>query len=174
MRCYRNFGILLIIALVASLTTSIAWGDEYLEENGDPSSPDLSKTMDSALGGMVKWLDQPVTSQLSPPPSQYTFRSSEANDLKVMGTTGWTQYAVAPVGTLLEVVANISAGGIGQFYKLFQTNNVSIERKTYQFNPGKNEMVFKAEKVGRYMLYFVVNNQPSNVVIVDVSNQASI
>jgi hypothetical protein len=33
-------------------------------------------------------------------------------------------------------------------------------------------MNFKAEEVGRHMLYFVVNSQPSNVVIVDVFAQA--
>jgi hypothetical protein len=33
-------------------------------------------------------------------------------------------------------------------------------------------MNFKAEEIGRHMLYFVVNNQPSNVVVVDVFAQA--
>ena len=157
-----------MVALAACLITSITSGEDHA------SSSDRYKKMDQATGEMVKWLDQPVASPLSSPPSQYTSRPSEANDLRILGTTNWTQYAVTPAGNLLEVVANVPVGGIGQFYKLFQTNNVSIEHKTYQFNPGKNEMVFKAEKVGRYMLYFVVNNQPSNVVIVDVSNQASI
>jgi hypothetical protein len=32
-------------------------------------------------------------------------------------------------------------------------------------------MNFNADKVGRHMLYFVVNNQPSNVVVVDVFTQ---
>jgi hypothetical protein len=29
-------------------------------------------------------------------------------------------------------------------------------------------MSFDADQAGRHMLYFVINNQPSNVVIVDV------
>jgi hypothetical protein len=33
-------------------------------------------------------------------------------------------------------------------------------------------MNFNADQVGRHMLYFVVNNQPSNVVVVDVFSQA--
>jgi hypothetical protein len=33
-------------------------------------------------------------------------------------------------------------------------------------------MNFNADQVGRHMLYFVVSNQPSNVVIVDVFAQA--
>jgi hypothetical protein len=34
-------------------------------------------------------------------------------------------------------------------------------------------MNYKADKVGRNMLYFVVNSQPSNTVIVDVLPQAA-
>jgi hypothetical protein len=34
-------------------------------------------------------------------------------------------------------------------------------------------MNYKADKVGRNMLYFVVNSQPSNTVIVDVLPKAS-
>ena len=33
-------------------------------------------------------------------------------------------------------------------------------------------MNYKAEEIGRHMLYFVVNSQPSNVVIVDVFAQS--
>jgi len=33
-------------------------------------------------------------------------------------------------------------------------------------------MNFYADQVGRHTLYFVVNNQPSNVVVVDVFAQA--
>jgi hypothetical protein len=32
-------------------------------------------------------------------------------------------------------------------------------------------MNFNADQVGRHMLYFVVNSQPSNVIIVDVFAQ---
>jgi hypothetical protein len=34
-------------------------------------------------------------------------------------------------------------------------------------------MNFNADQIGRHMLYFVVNNQPSNVVVVDVFAQAT-
>jgi hypothetical protein len=164
MRCCRNFGFfLLMVALAACLTTSIAWGEDYA------SSSDRYKKMDRATGGMVKWLDQPVASS----PSSASRVPSETNDLWVFGATNRTQYASISVGTSLVLVANAPTGGMGQFYKIFQTNNVSIEYKTLQLNPGKNEIGFKAEKAGRYMFYFVVNNLPSNVVIVDVFNQAA-
>jgi hypothetical protein len=164
MRCRRNLEIILIVTFVAFQVTSIAWGVDQTS-NSD-------RYMDQARGEMVKWLDQPVAGSSSPA-TQSASRSTETNGLWVLGATNWTQYAATPVGTSLEVVANVPTGGIGYIYKLFQNNNVSLEHRTYQFNPGKNEMGFKAEKVGRYMFYFVVNNQPSNVVIVDVSNQVA-
>jgi len=55
---------------------------------------------------------------------------------------------------------------------MIQTDKTSSKYNTYQFNPGYNTMNFYADKVGRHTLYFVVNNQPSNVVVVDVFSQA--
>ena len=98
--------------------------------------------------------------------------SSTTNDLWVQGATSWTQYVISPVGTWLKLVANAPAGGPAGFYEIIQTDTISLKYKTYQFNPGYNTMNFNADQVGRHMLYFVVNNQPSNVVIVDVFAQA--
>ena len=99
-------------------------------------------------------------------------QSSRTNDLWISGQTNWTQYAVSPVGASLQLVANVPTGGMGGFYEVVQTNTVSTEYKTYQFNPGYSTMNYRADQMGRHMLYFVVNNQPSNVVIVDVFSQA--
>jgi hypothetical protein len=55
---------------------------------------------------------------------------------------------------------------------MIQTDTTSPKYKTYQFNQGYNTMDFNAGQVGRHTLYFVVNNQPSNVVVVDVFAQA--
>jgi hypothetical protein len=97
---------------------------------------------------------------------------SKTNDLWISGGTNWTQYAVSPVGASFQLVANVPAGGMGGFYEVVQTDAVSTKYKTYQFNLGYNTMNFKAEQMGRHMLYFVVNNQPSNMVVVDVFSQA--
>jgi hypothetical protein len=79
---------------------------------------------------------------------------------------------VTPVGTWLQLVANAPVGGPAGFYEMTQTDTTSSKYNTYQFNPGYNTMNFNADQVGRHMLYFVVNNQPSNVVVVDVFAQA--
>ncbi|MHB8118933.1 MAG: hypothetical protein ACYDHX_09425 [Methanothrix sp.] len=107
------------------------------------------------------------------PYSQYASTMPlRTNELWISGARNWTQYAVSPVGASLQLVANVPAGGMGGFYDVVQTDAVRTEYKTYQFNPGYNTMNFKAEQMGRHMLYLVVNNQPSNMVIVDVFSRA--
>ena len=98
---------------------------------------------------------------------------SKTNDLWIQGATNWTQYVVSPVGTWLQLIAYAPAEGPAGFYEMTQTDTTSSKYNTYQFNQGYNTMNFNADKVGRHMLYFVVNNQPSNVVVVDVFAQAS-
>jgi hypothetical protein len=96
---------------------------------------------------------------------------SKTNDLWVQGAGNWSQYVVSPVGTWLQLVANAPVGGSAGFYEVIQTNTTTPKYSIYQFNQGYNTMNFNADQVGRHMLYFVVNNQPSNVVIVDVFAQ---
>ena len=97
---------------------------------------------------------------------------SKTNDLWVQGATNWTQYVVSPVGYWLQLIAYAPVEGPAGFYEMIQTDTTSSKYKTYQFSQGYNTMNFNADQVGRHMLYFVVNNQPSNVVVVDVFAQA--
>ena len=97
---------------------------------------------------------------------------SKTNDLWIQGATNWTQYVVSPIGAWLQLIAYAPVEGPAGFYEMTQTDTTSSKYNTYQFNQGYNTMNFNADKIGRHMLYFVVNNQPSNVVIVDVFAQA--
>jgi hypothetical protein len=107
------------------------------------------------------------------PYTQYaSIEPSKTNDLWIQGATNWTQYVVSPVGTWLQLIAFAPVAGPAGFYETIQTDTTSSKYNTYQFNQGYNTMNFKADQVGRHMLYFVVNNQPSNTVIVDVFAQA--
>jgi hypothetical protein len=97
---------------------------------------------------------------------------SRNNELWVQGATDWSQYVVSPLGTWLQLVAYAPVGGSAGFYEIVQTDTTTPNYKTYQFYPGYNTMNFNANQVGRHILLYVVNNQPSNVVIVDVFAQA--
>ncbi len=106
------------------------------------------------------------------PYSQYvSLLPTKSNDLWIRGTTNWTQYLVSPVGAVLHLVASVPVGGDGGFYEIIQTDTITSNYKTYQFYQGYNTMSFTAAQIGRHMLYFVVANQPSNVVVIDVFAQ---
>jgi hypothetical protein len=112
------------------------------------------------------------TGQALPYTQYVSTMPSKTNDLWVQGATNWTQYVVTPVGTWIQLVANAPVGGPAGFYEMTQTDTTSSKYSTYQFNQGYNTMNFNADQVGRHTLYFVVNNQPSNVVVVDVFAQS--
>jgi len=76
------------------------------------------------------------------------------------------------MGAAVELVANVPGGGSGGFYQTVQTETASLNSKTYQFYEGYNSMIFRADKIGRHLLYLVADNQPSNVVVIDVFAQA--
>lgn len=107
------------------------------------------------------------------PFSQYlSTEPSRSSDLWIRGPENWTQYVVSPMGAAVELVANVPGGGRGGFYQTVQTETASLKSGTYQFYDGHNSMIFRADRIGRHLLYLVVNNQPSNVVVVDVFAQA--
>jgi hypothetical protein len=106
------------------------------------------------------------------PFSQYlSIEPSRSNDLWIRGQENWTQYVVSPLGEAVELVADVTGGGSGGFYQTVQTETSSLRSGTYQFYDGYNIMSFRADRIGRHMLYLVVNNQPSNVVVIDVFAQ---
>ncbi|UEC43981.1 MAG: hypothetical protein METHAR1v1_1870001, partial [Methanothrix sp.] len=88
-----------------------------------------------------------------------------SNELWIEGETAWTRYAACPVGTWLQIVASTPAGGAADFYEISPSSGARVTQHAF----GKyNRMGFFASEVGRYVLFFVANNLPSNVVVIDV------
>ncbi len=84
----------------------------------------------------------------------------------------WSQYAIVPANIGLQLIAFAPAGGQGDYYEIVQTGSLNIASKRVNFYPGYNSMSFVTDKVGRHILLFVQNNQPSQTVIVDVISEA--
>ena len=87
------------------------------------------------------------------------------NSLWIMGTNSWTQYAQVPQGAYLSLLAMAPSGGSGYFYEIYPSGR--LERSYYNFYPS-TRISFFADEVGQHVLLFVVNNQASNAVIIDV------
>ena len=98
--------------------------------------------------------------------------SSRNNELWIQGSSqgsiDWSQYVVCPQGSWIQLVAYAPVGGSGGFYEIVQNDTQDLSYRVYQFYPGYNTMSFSADQVGRHILLFIVNNQPSNAVVVDV------
>ncbi len=103
---------------------------------------------------------------------QSAMASTRSNELWIQKSQDWSQYAIVPAGTGMQFIAFTPTGGQADYYEILQTDAQSITSKRVNFYAGYNSINFLADKVGRHVLLFVLNNQPSNAIIVDVISQA--
>lgn len=103
----------------------------------------------------------------SVPYSQYQFDPAfvGANSLWIKGATNWAQYAVVPEGATLSLLVISHTGGSGSLN--FLDSDGQTYSHNYLFYPS-SLLTFYAEKIGRHVLSFAINNQPSNIVVIDV------
>jgi hypothetical protein len=103
---------------------------------------------------------------------QSAMASSRGNELWIQKGADWSQYAIVPVGTGMQFIAFAPAGGQADYYEIIQTDSTNVTSKRLNFYSGYNSLNFMADKIGRHIFLFVLNNQPSNSIIVDVISQA--
>ena len=103
----------------------------------------------------------------SVPYSQYQFDPAftRANSLWIKGATNWAQYAVVPQGATLSLLLISPTGGSGSLN--FLDSDGRTYSHNYLFYPN-SLLTFYADKIGRHVLSFAINNQPSNQVVIDV------
>lgn len=103
---------------------------------------------------------------------QSAIAAARGNELWIQKDLDWSAYAIVPTGTVMQFIAFAPAGGQADYYEIRQTDAINITSKRVNFYSGYNSLNFRADKVGRHILLFVLNNQPSNAIIVDVISQA--
>lgn len=89
------------------------------------------------------------------------------NALWIQGTNSWTQYAQVPQGSYLSLLATASNSGNGYLYEIYPNNR--LERSSFYFFAPYTRINFYADTIGQHILFFVLNNQVSNGVIIDVT-----
>jgi hypothetical protein len=87
------------------------------------------------------------------------------NTLWIQGTSSWTQYAQVPQGASLNLIASTPMGGNANFYEIYPSGK--LDKGNYYFSPN-NRISFYADEIGQHILMFVINNQVSNSIIIDV------
>lgn len=107
------------------------------------------------------------SSQRAVPYSQYQSYalSSGSNSLWISGTSSWTQYAVVPLGSSLDLIASSPAGGYGYLYEIYP--DASLDKKSFTFYTN-NQVGFYADRLGEHQLFFNIAGQPSNIVVINV------
>lgn len=98
--------------------------------------------------------------------------TTKGNELWIQKGADWSQYAIVPTGTALQLIAFSAAAGQADYFDTLQTDSASVTSKRVTFFSGYQNMNFVADKVGRHILLFVINNQPSNAIIIDVISEA--
>jgi len=103
---------------------------------------------------------------------QSAVAASRGNELWIQKGQDWSQYAIVPAGSGIQFIAFAPVGGQADYYWIFQSNSLNITSKRLDLYPGYNSLNFRADEVGRHIILFVLNNQPSNAIIIDVISQA--
>jgi hypothetical protein len=88
-----------------------------------------------------------------------------ANSLWIKGIANWTQYVAVPQGATVAILAVSPTGGSGTLN--FMDSAGQTYSRDYFFYPN-SLLTFYAAAIGRHMLWFVINGQSSNQVIIDV------
>ncbi|MCU0637772.1 MAG: hypothetical protein MUE87_04050 [Methanothrix sp.] len=101
---------------------------------------------------------------------QTAMSASRGNELWIVKYQDWSQYAIVPLGIGLQFIAFAPAGGQADYYEILQTDNQNLTSRKVNLYAGYTSLSFPADSVGRHIIFYVLNNQPSNAIIIDVIN----
>jgi hypothetical protein len=90
----------------------------------------------------------------------------EGNFLWIAGSMSWTQYVVVPQGAYLSLIAATATGGNGYLNEIYPDGR--LLRNNYYYFPGYNKIGFYADTIGQHILLFAIDDQVSNVIVVNV------
>jgi hypothetical protein len=96
---------------------------------------------------------------------QYSNYYGQGNFLWIEGDDSWTDYAKVPKDSYLDLIAIAPYGGNAYLYEEYPNGQTKVSTITIFPN---SRISFYADTPGKHTLYFVMNNVPSNVVVIDV------
>jgi plastocyanin len=91
--------------------------------------------------------------------------STGVNSLWIQGISSWSQYAMVPLGSMLTLKAISPEGGWGYLYEIYPDGTLNAKKMGFYSN---QKIDFYADQVGSHQLFFNIESQPSNVIVIDV------
>jgi hypothetical protein len=88
------------------------------------------------------------------------------NTLWIWGGISWAQYAQVPQGASMSLIAITPNSDSGNLFEIYPGGQEVVTDNIY-FS-GYTLIPFTADTAGQHVLLFVINNQASNAVIIDV------
>ena len=99
------------------------------------------------------------------PYAQYQAAYPAGSSLWIQGRTSWTQRVVVPQGAFISLIALSSAEGYGYLHETYPDGRLA--KDYYYFYP-VSQMGFYADTVGQHILLFIIGDQVSNAIVIDV------
>lgn len=183
----RLIYILLTTAVFLALSTAFAQSSgSYSQETSQSYSSDNSVVeysqyysfSSSVKDGQVSSAEQYVTSggpsylymgvdrkKIPYSDFQYNNYYGQGNFLWIEGDDSWTDYAKVPEDSTLNLIAIAPFGGYAYLYEVYPNGKTKVSPITvFPYS----RIRFYADTPGKHTLYFVMNNVPSNSVVIDV------
>lgn len=93
-----------------------------------------------------------------------------STELWLESGANWTKYLDVRQGQSLKLMAYTLPGGDGDLYLIDYANSTILHRGCH-LHPGYSSVTLTADKIGRTMVVLMVENQPSNALVIDVLPQ---
>ena len=150
-----------------STQSAIQKFSQYYRSTSEAPKDQLTSPTKIDLKGMEPTTLYFGSTQKAVPYSQYqTYAlTTGANSLWIQGASSWTQYAMVPQGSMLTMITMSPTGGQGYLYEVYPDG--TLDKNGYYFYP-YNQVGFYADQVGEHQLFFNIDGQPSNVIVIDV------
>lgn len=151
----------------ASMQSALQKFSQYYRSTSEAPGAQLTAPAKIDLKGVEPATVYFGSTQKAVPYSQFqTYAlTTGANSLWIQGATSWTQYAMVPLGSMLTMITASPTGGQGYLYEVYPDG--TLDKNAYYFYP-YNQIGFYADQVGEHQLFFNIDGQPSNVIVIDV------
>ena len=154
-------------ATASTQSSALQQFSQYYRSTSEAPKDQLTSPTKIDLKGMEPATLYFGSTQKAVPYSQYqTYAlTTGTNSLWIQGASSWTQYAMVPQGSMLTMITMSSSGGQGYLYEVYPDG--TLDKNGYYFYP-YNQVGFYADQVGEHQLFFNIDGQPSNVIVIDV------